>query len=183
MVPREVLRRMGELGFLGIRIPAEYGGTGMDSLGTVAFGEELARCTYGGVTITALVHIDMASPHIVRAELAENLRAAGGRRQFIPSVRVPGDDGVRSVPQPVLQGLDLGDVMRILRRLGAFQKIGAFDVCAWIGGVRHTGVYSASFSLVLAYALCRWGSGRGWRSRPVSPSVPAEPGRPPWRRR
>ena len=67
MVPREVLRRMGALGFLGIRIPADYGGTGMDSLGTVAFGEELARCTYGGVTITALVHIDMASPHIVRA--------------------------------------------------------------------------------------------------------------------
>src|SRR5688572_756955 len=25
-VPREVLRRMGELGFLGIRYPAEYGG-------------------------------------------------------------------------------------------------------------------------------------------------------------
>src|SRR5258708_37303394 len=28
MVPREVLRRMGELGFFGIRYPAEYGGLG-----------------------------------------------------------------------------------------------------------------------------------------------------------
>ena len=32
-VPREVLRRMGELGFFGIRYPAEYGGSEMDTLG------------------------------------------------------------------------------------------------------------------------------------------------------
>ena len=31
-VPREVLRRMGELGFFGIRYPAEYGGSEMDTL-------------------------------------------------------------------------------------------------------------------------------------------------------
>ena len=34
-VPREVLRRMGELGFFGIRYPAEYGGSEMDTLATV----------------------------------------------------------------------------------------------------------------------------------------------------
>ena len=67
MIPRAVLRRMGELGFLGIRVPQEHGGSGLDSLATVAFGEELARCGYGGFTITAMVHNDMASPHIVRA--------------------------------------------------------------------------------------------------------------------
>ena len=32
MVPREVLRRMGELGFFGIRYPARYGGAEMDTL-------------------------------------------------------------------------------------------------------------------------------------------------------
>jgi acyl-CoA dehydrogenase len=63
-VPREVLRRMGELGFFGIRYPAAYGGSEMDALGTVVLAEELGRSGYGGVAITALVHTDMASVHV-----------------------------------------------------------------------------------------------------------------------
>jgi acyl-CoA dehydrogenase len=63
-VPRDVLRRMGELGFLGIRYPAEYGGSEMDTLGSVVLAEELGRCTFGGTTITVLVHTDMASVHL-----------------------------------------------------------------------------------------------------------------------
>ena len=66
-VPREVLRRMGELGFLGIRYPAEYGGSEMDTLGTVVFAEELGRSTFSGFAITVLVHTDMASVHIAGA--------------------------------------------------------------------------------------------------------------------
>ena len=45
-VPREVLRRMGELGFLGIRYPAEYGGSEMDTLGSIVLAEELGRSTF-----------------------------------------------------------------------------------------------------------------------------------------
>jgi acyl-CoA dehydrogenase len=63
-VPREVLRRMGELGFLGIRYPAEYGGSEMDTLGSIVLAEELGRSTFGGTAITVLVHTDMASVHM-----------------------------------------------------------------------------------------------------------------------
>lgn len=66
-VPREVLRRMGELGFLGIRYPARYGGSEMDALGSVVLAEELGRSTFGGFAITVLVHTDMASVHIAHA--------------------------------------------------------------------------------------------------------------------
>lgn len=66
-VPREVLRKMGSLGFFGIRYPAEYGGSEMDTLATVVFAEELGRSTFSGVAITALVHTDMASVHIANA--------------------------------------------------------------------------------------------------------------------
>jgi acyl-CoA dehydrogenase len=66
-VPREVLRRMGELGFLGIRYPAEYGGSEMDVFGSVILAEELGRSTFGGFAITVLVHTDMASVHIANA--------------------------------------------------------------------------------------------------------------------
>lgn len=66
-VPRDVLRRMGSLGFFGIRYPAEYGGSEMDTLATVVLAEELGRSTFSGVAITALVHTDMASVHIANA--------------------------------------------------------------------------------------------------------------------
>jgi acyl-CoA dehydrogenase len=67
MVPRDVLRRMGELGFLGIRYPAQYGGAEMDTLATVVLAEELGRSTFSGVAITVLVHTDMASVHLYNA--------------------------------------------------------------------------------------------------------------------
>ncbi len=66
-VPREVLARMGELGFLGIRYPAQYGGSEMDTLGSVVLAEELGRSGFGGVAITVLVHTDMASVHLAYA--------------------------------------------------------------------------------------------------------------------
>ncbi|WP_246723555.1 acyl-CoA dehydrogenase family protein [Rhizobium sp. ARZ01] len=67
LVPREVLRKMGDLGFFGIRYSSEYGGSEMDTLATVVLAEELGRSTYSGVAITALVHTDMASVHLYNA--------------------------------------------------------------------------------------------------------------------
>ena len=66
-VPRAVLRRMGELGFLGVRYPEIYGGSAMDTLATAILAEELGRSTFGGFAITVLVHTDMASPHLANA--------------------------------------------------------------------------------------------------------------------
>jgi len=63
-VPREILQEMGELGFLGIRYPAEHGGSELDTLGSVVLAEELGRSTFGGFAVTVLVHTDMASPHL-----------------------------------------------------------------------------------------------------------------------
>jgi acyl-CoA dehydrogenase len=66
-VPRDILRRMGDLGFLGLRCPAAYGGSDLPSLASVVFAEELGRSTFSGAAITALVHTDMAAPHLVNA--------------------------------------------------------------------------------------------------------------------
>ena len=63
-VPREVLDDMGKLGFFGLRIPEEHGGLGMGSLASVVFAEELGRSTFGGFTITVLVHTDLATPYL-----------------------------------------------------------------------------------------------------------------------
>ncbi|KAA0239815.1 acyl-CoA dehydrogenase [bacterium] len=66
-VPREVLRRMGALGWLGLTVPAADGGAGADRVTNVVFQEALARCTSGGFVVTVLVHTDMADPHLVQA--------------------------------------------------------------------------------------------------------------------
>jgi acyl-CoA dehydrogenase len=67
MVPREVLKRMGALGFFGIRYPEAYGGAAMDTRATAVWSEELGRSSFSGVAITALVHTDMASVHLFNA--------------------------------------------------------------------------------------------------------------------
>ena len=72
-VPREVLRKLGGLGLLGIRYPERYGGSELDTLATVAFTEALAHSTFAGFEVTVLVHTDMASPHIARYGTPEQL--------------------------------------------------------------------------------------------------------------
>jgi acyl-CoA dehydrogenase len=69
--PRELLRKMGALGWLGLMHPAEHGGGGADMLTNVVWQEALSRSTSGGAVITVLVHTDMASPHLVNAGTAE----------------------------------------------------------------------------------------------------------------
>ncbi len=66
-VPRDVLRKMGSLGFLGLRYPEKYGGGEMNVLGTALLAEELGRSSFGGFAVTVLVHTDMASPHLMNA--------------------------------------------------------------------------------------------------------------------
>jgi len=72
-IPRSVLRRMGELGFLGMRHPVDYGGAGGSALMSAIFAEELGRSTFGGFSVTVLVHTDMASPHLRNSGTREQL--------------------------------------------------------------------------------------------------------------
>jgi acyl-CoA dehydrogenase len=65
-IPKTFWRRLGELGFLGLEFPAEYGGAGGDFLASVVLGEEMARCRSGGVAFSVLVHTDMSSPWLTR---------------------------------------------------------------------------------------------------------------------
>ena len=79
-VPRQVLRRMGALGWLGLRYPAKHGGAGADMVTSVVFQEALSRSTSGGFVVTVLVHTDMASPHLVHAGSEEQ------KRRWLPAI-------------------------------------------------------------------------------------------------
>ena len=66
-VPREVLRKMGDAGLLGLMYESGYGGAEADALTNLVFAEALSQSTFGGFIITVLVHTDMASPHLHHA--------------------------------------------------------------------------------------------------------------------
>jgi acyl-CoA dehydrogenase len=69
--PREVLRKMGDAGLLGLMYESAYGGAEADALANLVFAEALSQSTFGGFIITVLVHTDMASPHLHHAGTAE----------------------------------------------------------------------------------------------------------------
>jgi alkylation response protein AidB-like acyl-CoA dehydrogenase len=64
--PDWVFKRMGELGFLGIYFPEEYGGQGGDYFMSIVRGEAMANANNGGLAMGIAVHTDMATPPILK---------------------------------------------------------------------------------------------------------------------
>lgn len=56
--PADVVRQMGELGFLGLPYPEKYGGAGMDTLAYAIAVEEIARAC-GSTAITLAAHVSL----------------------------------------------------------------------------------------------------------------------------
>ncbi len=79
-IPKSFWRRLGELGFLGIEFPVEYGGAGGDFLSSVVLGEEMARCRSGGVAFSVLVHTDMSSPWLT------GYGTEAQKRKYLPGI-------------------------------------------------------------------------------------------------
>jgi citronellyl-CoA dehydrogenase len=62
--PKEIFKKAGELGFLGINHDPKYGGSGLDYWFVTAFSEELTRSQNAGVNMALLVQSQMATPII-----------------------------------------------------------------------------------------------------------------------
>ncbi len=58
--PREVVKKMGKLGWLGVPFPKEYGGAGMDAMSYAIAVEELSRVD-GGVGVILSAHVSLGS--------------------------------------------------------------------------------------------------------------------------
>ena len=110
-VPREILKEMGSLGFLGIRYAEEYGGANLDTLATVVLAEELGRSTYGGFAVTVLVHTDMASPHLHHAGTPEQ------KARYLPPI-IRGEKIAAVAMTEPDAGSDLAAMRTTARRAG-----------------------------------------------------------------
>ena len=61
---KEVFKKFGEQGFLGVNKPTEYGGMGLDFSYSVVMAEAVAKIQCGGVPLALGVQTDMCTPAI-----------------------------------------------------------------------------------------------------------------------
>ncbi|NPV60751.1 MAG: acyl-CoA dehydrogenase [Actinobacteria bacterium] len=80
--PDWVFRRLGELGYLGLHFPEEYGGGGGDYFTNVVLMEELAKCGSFGVNTGVAVQIGMATPPILAFGTEEQKQ-----RYLVPAIK------------------------------------------------------------------------------------------------
>ena len=77
----ELFKKLGDLGFLGLNKPAEFGGQGLDYSYALLMAEELGAIRCGGVPMAIGVQTDMATPALARFGSDEM------RREFLaPSI-------------------------------------------------------------------------------------------------
>ena len=62
----ELFKKLGDLGFLGLNKPVEFGGQGLDYSYAVMMAEELGAIRCGGVPMAIGVQTDMATPALAR---------------------------------------------------------------------------------------------------------------------
>lgn len=80
--PRDVFKRAGELGLLGIRFDEKYGGSGLDWWYSTAYVEALQHSYNAGVNMALLVQSDMATPII------NNIGSDEVKREFLePAIK------------------------------------------------------------------------------------------------
>ena len=109
--PNEVFRRVGEMGYHGILIPEEYGGSGADYLMASVWCEEMTRIGSGGVIAGLGMHGLIVLPAIARLGSEDQKK-----RFLIPGVR--GEKiGALGLTEPVA-GSDLSRILSTARKEG-----------------------------------------------------------------
>ena len=87
----EVFKKAGELGFLGLSYPEEYGGTDCDYWYNIALAEELAQINCGAIPMAMAVQTDMSTPALHRhgsAELKRKFLAPAIEGDAVTSIAV-----------------------------------------------------------------------------------------------
>jgi len=109
--PDSIFKRFGELGFLGLRYPLEYGGQGGDYFSAVVLSEELARIAGGGLGMAVAVQTEMATPPVFKFGSDDQKRrwlAPAIRGEMIAAIAITEPDA----------GSDVAGITTVARREG-----------------------------------------------------------------
>jgi alkylation response protein AidB-like acyl-CoA dehydrogenase len=133
--PREVVTKIGELGFLGVAFPEEYGGGGADTLSQVIVVEGLARYD-AGLALSCAAHMSLASGHI--ALFADEAH----RARYLPEMLAGGKLGAWCLTEPG-SGSDAAAMVTRAIRFGDHFTINGSKMFITNGGVADVYVVMA----------------------------------------
>jgi hypothetical protein len=105
--PADTLRKLGELGFMGVLIPTEYGGAGLGYMEYVTIVEELSRVD-GSIGISVAAHNSLCTGHIFISGTEEQ------RRRFVAPLATGEKLGAWSLTEPEA-GSDAGGTQTTAR--------------------------------------------------------------------
>jgi len=105
--PLDALRHLADLGFMGVLIPAEYGGAGLGYLEYVTVVEELSRVD-GSIGISVAAHNSLCTAHIFNSGTEEQ------RRRFVVPLAKGEKIGAWSLTEPEA-GSDAGGTQTTAR--------------------------------------------------------------------
>ena len=108
--PAEVVRRIGELGWLGINVPEHWGGAGMDTLAYAIAVEEIGR-VWGSLGLIVAAHTSLGCGPLLIAGTDEQ------RDRFLPPLASGAMLGAYGLTEP-MAGSDAGGTRTAARRDG-----------------------------------------------------------------
>ncbi len=125
---REIFKRFGELGFLGMNTPEEYGGAGADFVATIVFAEEMVRCNSSGFGASIGLHSNIALPYLAELGTEEQKQ-----KYLVPGIR--GElIGALGVTEPNA-GSDVGSIRTNAVRDGDGYVINGSKIFITNGGI------------------------------------------------
>jgi citronellyl-CoA dehydrogenase len=107
----EVMRKLGQLGLLGLKYPEQFGGAGLDFSYSAVMAEAIGTCACGGVPMSIGVQTDMCTPALARFGSDEL------RREFLVPTLTGEYVGCLGVSEPG-GGSDVAAVKTTARRDG-----------------------------------------------------------------
>ncbi len=133
--PRHVMQQLGELGFIGVSFPEQYGGGAADTLSQVVVVEGLARYD-AGLALSCAAHMSLSSGHI-------GLFASDAQRaQYLPDMVAARKLGAWCLTEPS-SGSDAAAMKTRATRSGDTYTINGAKMFITNGGVAETYVVMA----------------------------------------
>ncbi len=65
-IPKDLWKKFGDMGYMGLNFPEEFGGMNADFFYSVVFLEEISKCWSGGFSITPVASHYMSVPYILK---------------------------------------------------------------------------------------------------------------------